>query len=243
MPHYREFLPAEPLRAYVECYWTDRSAPYAAERRVLPDGCIDILFYLSGRAAAHVVGTMTRALILPPGASTDVAAVRFRPGGAAPFLRLPADALTDTQADLAEVWPQGEWIDRLAAEPSDFGRAAVLETMLLRRLPGTPAVDRRAEASSALLRRETTAVEDVAARVGLTRQHLNRVFRSQIGIGVKQFARVARFQRFQKMIRARTAPSWPRLALDAGYYDQAHMIRDCKALTGLSPVALHCVEG
>jgi hypothetical protein len=78
---YRELAPHAALRDRVECYWIaagDRDA-----RDVLPDGCVDFLFdAAAGAAGARLVGAMTRPLAVPAG-SSDLVAVRFRPGGAA----------------------------------------------------------------------------------------------------------------------------------------------------------------
>src|SRR4051812_30429902 len=70
-PGYREHRPAPDLAPWIECFWTrgpERDARTAAQAyRILPDGCADILFDLSGRVDAFVVGPMTRALVLAPG--------------------------------------------------------------------------------------------------------------------------------------------------------------------------------
>ncbi len=93
---YREILPHPALRPFVDRFWILTAAAGAGPRRILPDGCIDVILDVDpdsdGFGQATAVGTMTRAMLFHPRTRVCSAAVRFRPGGAAPFLRLPADA-------------------------------------------------------------------------------------------------------------------------------------------------------
>ena len=236
---YREHAPSPALRPYVACYWTSDAA-VSPGARVLPDGCIDILVSCSSRrTTARVVGAMTRALLLEPGPAQRIAAIRFRPGGATPFLRIPAHEMTDSQVELANCWRVEGLADRLAETPEDAARVAMLESALAARLPAIGCVDRRIAAAVALLRGGSANVESAAAQVGVTRQHLNRLFRREVGLGPKQFERVARMQRLRSLLRQAALPNWPALALEAGYCDQSHMIREHRALTGLTPRVFH----
>jgi AraC-like DNA-binding protein len=78
-------------------------------------------------------------------------------------------------------------------------------------------------------------VESVADRLGVTARHLRRAFTENVGIGPKEFARTVRLQRAVRM--AAISCDWARIAADAGYYDQAHLIADFRQLVGLTPGA------
>lgn len=78
----------------------------------------------------------------------------------------------------------------------------------------------------------------VASEIGVSRQHLARLFRRHVGVRPKILARVFRMQQFAELSKRSSQPNWMSLALDAGYYDLAHMINDCRELTGLSPSEL-----
>jgi AraC-like DNA-binding protein len=78
-------------------------------------------------------------------------------------------------------------------------------------------------------------VERVADRLGVTARHLRRAFTESVGIGPKDFARTVRLRRAVGM--AATSKDWGRIAADAGYYDQAHLIADFRELVGLTPGA------
>src|SRR5690349_17466514 len=85
---YVEIAPSPALRPWVECFWTRSDAAPSGTHRVLPDGCADLVFDRTSGASA-AVGTMTKPLLLTPGAPSDFLGVRFHPGRAAAFLRMP----------------------------------------------------------------------------------------------------------------------------------------------------------
>src|SRR5690242_3782141 len=87
---YEEHPPCAPLRAHVACYWT-LSGDDEEGHRVLPDGCMDLIFDMSNGAAADasLVGTMTTALVARARRACFFG-VRFRPGEAFAFVGVPA---------------------------------------------------------------------------------------------------------------------------------------------------------
>jgi AraC-like DNA-binding protein len=86
-----------------------------------------------------------------------------------------------------------------------------------------------------LLESEEVRVDRVAERLGVSPRHLRRAFTENVGIGPKEFSRTVRLHRAVK--RAETSNDWGRIAVDAGYYDQAHLIGDFRELVGLTPSA------
>lgn len=237
--HYREYTPAPALQPYVACYWTS-TAPAASSHRVLPDGCIDILFDLSGDKYpdATVIGTMTRPLLFETSGPVEMVAVRFRPGGAVPFLQLSAHEITDSNAQLTDVWQTDRLAERIRDEADKTRRVRRLEAALLARLGDCGEYDARVQAAISVLEQPGLSVEGVAATVDISRQQLTRLFRRHVGVSPKQFARVLRMQRLRSLVRRLSRPDWPAVALAVGYYDQAHMIAECRALAGATPTEL-----
>ena len=104
--------------------------------------------------------------------------------------------------------------------------------------------DHEVARAAALLRDPATRTEDVADDVGLSVRQLRRRCHAAAGYGPKTLQRVLRFQRFVRMLDAAAPP--PDLASAAalaGYADQAHLTRECAALSGLTPAALARVRG
>jgi len=245
-PHsYIEHLPAAPLRPFVECLWTrsDAAVGLAHAHRVLPDGCMDIVFRLQGPGQsswARVVGTMSRPLEVSGAPPARFLGIRFLPGKARLFLDLHAAELTDGDADLSSFWGRaGSELLARVEEARDLRRGVLqAQQALLSRLPrraGEPRVDR---AVTAILEtRGAAAVQSLACEAGVSRQHLNNTFRDWVGVSPKVFSRVVRFRALLARIGQQRPVRWAELALEAGYFDQAHLIADFREFSGQSPEA------
>lgn len=237
---YREFPPPAALADRLVCTWAQlvSDSPDDYSQRVLPDGCVDLVWI--GSAAPVAVGPATRAVIarLPP--RTGIAGVRFRPGWAPTALGAPASEILDGEVELRELWGDAAdaLVDRLGPEPSPAARiAGILEALGSgERL----ALDPIATAAAARLARDPGArIDRLAERLGLSPRQLQRRFSAAVGYGPKTFQRIARFQRLLALAR-RPGPTGGlgQLALDAGYADQAHMTREVGALAGRTPTGL-----
>ncbi|MBZ5536727.1 MAG: helix-turn-helix domain-containing protein [Acidobacteriia bacterium] len=255
---YREHRPCAALRPYVQCFWTrvsggiQSSAPNV--HRVLPDGCIDIVFnfgepWVEGSGCDHhlhpgrsyVVGTMTRSLLVERVHRTQFLGVRFQPGKARAFLDLFAAKVTDQNTGLENIWGNEarRLEERLAELPSTQGRISLLESELRRRLQPRAVEDARVNSAVDLILRSqgSIPVEEVSTSVGITRQHLARRFEEHVGIRPKLFARVIRFKSLVERASCPRPVEWATAALELGYYDQAHMIADFREFTGFTPAA------
>ena len=101
---YRELAPPPALGPWVECLWERSRRPTRRHhvQRVLPDGCIDLIW--SDGAGLLAVGPNTTAFLARMAAGESAVGVRFRPGGAPALLGVAGDALRDLRAPAAEVW-------------------------------------------------------------------------------------------------------------------------------------------
>jgi AraC-like DNA-binding protein len=167
-----------------------------------------------------------------------VAGVHFRPGGAYPFLPLPAGELHGLHVSLGDVWGSlaGELREHLIAAPSMASRFDVLESVLLRRLkhssPGHPAVDFALRELHATPCRK---IADVRDHTGVSERRFIELFRRQVGLAPKLYSRVRRFQAAIRRIPKGAEVDWADVALDCGYFDQAHLIHEFRSISGLSP--------
>jgi AraC-like DNA-binding protein len=238
---YLEHPPSAPLRHIVECYWSlETSADDAARaHRVLPDGCMDLLFDLRGGSEAQVIGAMTQALVTARTRGASLLGVRFHPGAAFGLLLVPARELRDTSAQVGDVWGAiGNELGARLAEAHAKGEALrVLDQELraraLRARPADPRVRTSLEAIRAS--RGTATVQTLAAAAQLGERQLERLFDERVGIGPKALARVVRLQNVATLTARGPCPSWAAVAAQAGYADQAHMIREFRALAGTTP--------
>ncbi|MFF8640154.1 helix-turn-helix transcriptional regulator [Streptomyces sp. NPDC015345] len=128
-----------------------------------------------------------------------------------------------------------ELADALGALPSWSARFHLLDEVFARwSATGHPPSARTVRAWDELVRsRGTAPVGRLAEEVGWSVRQLENRFREQIGIGPKAAARVLRLQRARKMLAAGHGQA--ETAAACGYYDQAHLSGEFKALTGCTP--------
>jgi AraC-like DNA-binding protein len=135
--------------------------------------------------------------------------------------------------DLGARWLAAE---RLMEARTLDAAVRTLAQMLLERSSIVRAPEPRiAFAMRALWSSETPSIDELASRIGWSRQHQNRAFSTHVGIGPKQFARIARLQRALRSIEEQPDVDLARAACELGYFDQAHMARDFRQLAGIAP--------
>lgn len=160
------------------------------------------------------------------------------PRGARALLGLPAAALAEGVWPLEEVVGRRahELTDRLAGAPGAAGRARVLAEVLT----GWAGDADYPELVDAVWRRLTACsgrvpVGAIAADLGLSRRHLGQVFRAELGLTPKTVARVLRFGRARRCLRAGQTASLAQTAVMCGYFDQAHLTNDWRQFAGCTP--------
>jgi len=232
---YREVIPSPSLAPFVECFWTgDVFSDFSA--RVLPDGCADILFMMRTNELINtqVVGVMTRPHVVPLTAGTSLLGVRFHPGMAGTCLRCDIQALNDRYVPIQSVCGSAarDLVRLVSSHTSVEPRIASIEDWLT----GLPTITQVQRAIAELVGRNgRLSVDDFAAVAGVSERQLRRTCLKHSGLAPKQLARILRFRHAVTRMRS-GEHDMPKLALDCGYYDQAHMIRDFRDLAGISPV-------
>jgi AraC-like DNA-binding protein len=247
LPWYLELPPSPELAPWVACYWSIRAedAP-GIPNRVLPDGCADFIVGIENDPAPMVVGAMQTAVVIPTVGRVDLFGIRFHPGSALPLVDTPLSELTDQRVPLEALWgPDADMLAAVSVPSTPIERAARAERVLRRRLAAEGRNLRGDEAMVAqavsLLRRARggVGIGQVSAALGVGQRRLERAFARSVGLSPKALGRVLRFRRALREIGRRRDPSggpgWADLAFAAGYADQSHLIREFKALAGLTP--------
>ena len=239
--------------AALACRWTARPT---GRHRLVPDACLDLLCLLPGDdrtgsgsgagddARLVLCGPEQRAWTfeLPPG--TVAVGVRFRPGWASLVFDLDVSTLLDRRVDHAEVVGAAEAarIRRAVAAPGTLAeRAERLEQAAADRIRAVAPADGALVdvVTAQLLTSPRPTQPALAASVGITPRHLHRRLVRTFGYGAATVGRLLRFQRFlaaRELAPGGSGAARPlaELAAAAGYADQAHLSRDCRALTGLT---------
>jgi AraC-like DNA-binding protein len=252
---FSELAPSPPLRRHVERIRLghERIPPgQTVVERVIPDGAVHVLFHLATPTAAHaaeVAGPSSRAELITMSGTVEAVGVQLRPGGVLALLGVPAGELAGRSVDLASLWGRDATtiVERLAATPRHL-RAPLLEQILVERLArASTAADPHRGAALAMRRIADTGgrlpVAELAAGLGVGERRLEQVFHAHVGLSPKAASRLMRFRAAVDLLQRTPRPSWTDIACDAGYYDQAHLVRDWKAVSGLAPTAFAASAG
>jgi AraC-like DNA-binding protein len=164
--------------------------------------------------------------------------VVMAPWTAFTLFRTPMAELADSMVDLADLLgrPAYDLAGALAETPGWAARFTLLDAFLTARARTGPPVSHRlvwAWRQLAAGGATGSTVAKLAGTVGWSERHLERRFREQIGLSPKATARVLRFRHALRLLDARLPPA--QIAATCGYYDQAHLNRDFKAMTSRSP--------
>ena len=235
----RRSPPADDLAHLVERHWVVRwdlgdRPPHRQE--VVTHPCVNLVFEPHG---AGVFGVQRRRDSRVLRGSGWAVGVKFRPGGFSGFLGRPVHEITDRAVSLGDAFgPAG---DRLAADaatrPDADGKIALAEAFLRARLPAPdPEVQLVHDVVADMLEVDPGAtVAEIAERHAVSTRTLQRLFRRHVGVGPKWVLRRYRLQEAAEQLAAGERSDWTRLALDLGYFDHAHFIRDFRAVVGRSP--------
>jgi AraC-like DNA-binding protein len=196
-----------------------------------------------GGLDAYVFGARTsvRRKLIRAGQRTIVARVHLYASEAA--FGVPAPVLADRNVTLDELWGDAaakRLLDQLAATRAPVDAAAIVEREIEARVAAAAGVHRAGSrlAFAAAERLASASVNAVADDLGVSERHLRRVFRDAVGLSPKAFAKLARFHRALGAARSNRRASWASIAAATGYYDQAHLIDEFRAIAGVTPRVL-----
>lgn len=190
----------------------------------------------------HVVGARQRVYrkFIRSGQRTVTA--RLHLGAPEAVLGVPASAIAGRIVALDDLWGDvatRRLSDRLADARDTVDAAAILESAIAERLVIAHGRSAHAQLVLAAADRLTSAnVHAVAVDLGVSERHLRRVFRETVGVSPKAFAKLTRFRRALRAAREDGHATWATIAAAAGYYDQAHLIAEFRAIAGVTPRAL-----
>ncbi|KAA6461909.1 AraC family transcriptional regulator [Acidobacteria bacterium AB60] len=236
---YREWAPRASLREHVRCLWiNDLRAARSSNLRVVPDGCVDIIW--TGESLC-VAGPDTEAILTELPCRSIVVGVRFHPGTAAAWLGQPVGEIVNTRVPLAAFWRHEapRLTDGAAARGCGRQVAEGLEAFLAGRLASVGSVD----PGIAFLRRTAgdnrapagLKLDQLAAHMGTSERTLRRRSLDVFGYGFKTLDRILRFQRFFRLAARAEKRDLATLAARAGYADQAHLSREVRRISGITP--------
>jgi len=251
-----QVIPAFPLSRFVELLWYYEHPPRAHQKeRLMPDGCVSLIINLAEDqtrlydaddvskmktlSGCSVAGPHTKCFAIDTDEQTCVIGASFRAGGAVPFLRLPSHELHNQHLNLEDLWGRlaRDLRERTLSAKTPREKLRVVELAFLERaagmLDGQPVIGYAVE--NFLAHPATAKIASIAGKTGFSRRRFIELFKQHVGMTPKLFCRVRRFQEVLRRITRGKPVNWTGVALDGGYFDQAHFIHDFRAFSGINP--------
>ena len=246
---YKEYPPDLRLQHLIETYWVaDGMVESPVTQRVLPDGCVDIIFDFgsSNNTRQHsaglpkLVGTMTSLLEISyqPG-QVQMMGIRFAPAGITAFTRIPVSGITNRNIELplTETLFDESFYERLPEMESMQERIAYINAYFLTRIHKLYLPDRQIRHAVSLIQGNNghLSVRKIAGEVCLSERQFERKFKTTIGISPKAFSNIIRFRSVYSYMETHPDESMYEIAIACGYHDHSHMNKEFQRLGGLSP--------
>ena len=253
---YRVRIPRPPLSHFVENLWfyQDLVAGHTHEK-LLPDASMELIIDLVGgpkklydreehsRHADYqrcwISGMQRRYIVIGTEPGSSMMGAHFRAGGAAPFFGFPISELSGEVVELDLIWKREILAlrEQLIETPSIDGKFDLLESYLVSKARGRLEPDKTISvALNALGSWPVLSLRDLAAHLGLSHKQMLARFDCRVGLTPKFTSRLLRFRKTLNAISAAPdAPDWSDLAIDSGYYDQAHLIHEFQEFADMTP--------
>ncbi len=252
---FRQRVPGPPLGYFVENLWyySDLEVSHSKEK-LLPNGAIELILDLSegpkklydnrdlSRSSnyrrAWISGMQPGYLVIGAESGSSMMGAHFRTGGAAPFFGFPISELTSSVVELDLIWKRQILAlrEQILQVPTIARKFDLLERYLLGVARTRLEPDHTVAAALATLRTwPVLSLRDLAAHLGISQRQMIARFDSRVGLTPKLTSRVFRFQKVLKKVHGNHDPDWADVAVDCGYYDQAHLIHEFQEFAGVSP--------
>jgi len=230
---------APELVEWIDHYWMVSWDLRGLEPRLvesLPHPNVHVVFE---KSASRVWGVSTGKFSRMLEGKSHVFGIKFTPGGFFPFLGKSVSSLANQSIPIEQVFGgEVSGLERaiLATENENEMKATSDAFLLDRKLRPDMKVDQARQLVERILREpDILSVDDFAARTGLSVRSLQRLFSQYVGLSPKWVIRRYRLHELLEKMHSGKPLDWAQLAVDLGYFDQAHLINDFRSITGYAP--------
>lgn len=242
METFNIFFPSPILAPYIRYYWTlEIDDITKVSERVVPTGCIQLIFHRGSRMIsltdsglqpqAFICGQSTGFTDIVSTGRVSMVVVVFEPYGAKPFFRMPMSEFRAQSVSVHDIE------DKLLYTIDNLTAIDLIEQFLIKKmytakeynykrlLPVIETINHENEIN-------ITALSEISC---LSYKQFNRIFSEYVGTNPKEFFRIVRFQRALHILQNNRQMNMTTLAFECGYYDQPHLIKEFKAISGYTP--------
>lgn len=241
------YIPADILKPFVKSFAISENGK-AGSYKILPDTSIVMGFQYSGKLSysengkttplnsAGVTGLRDTFRLFSNSENTNTVLVMFTETGAAMFFHPPMHEIFGSSVSLDDLILRSQMdviADQLNEEKTDIGRINCIEKFLIARI-NYKANDELVNLAVTFIKQQkgNIKITALAQKLNISQSQFEKRFRKIVGASPKKFASIVRLR---SILSVKDIPDYTSLGLDAGYYDQAHFIKDFKSFTGETP--------
>jgi AraC-like DNA-binding protein len=244
------FSPPEQLQPFIKCYWFSQSryTDYITDV-FFPDGSVEIVFHAGidffrnneKESSSKILGQITRPLTMKARGEGRSFGIWFLPHAFHSVAKIPVNSLNDRAISLDTFFSKTfiDSVNNCIFENSIEDLLAQVNSYFtgLLNISANPERDKiAAYAVNYILRKKAEAdLDKLSGECNISNRYLQKIFLEKIGYGPKYFIKIVRFQHALHLLSGERTDSLTSLAYRAGYFDQAHFIRDFKQFTGFTP--------
>lgn len=205
----------------------------------VPDGSIDLLFNIGENGVhTYISGTVFKAKPWEFGEERTCFGVRFQPGQGVLPKEMSIEMLVNQDIEIDGNLFGDHLEEKIAQAKTMQERAVIFKEAYESLVIATQKEDTKKNIDIYMQNRisqtyGTVGMEQLAEETGYSSCYLRRIFKECHGISPKQFAQFVRFQNLLQTLKRGSQP-YGEIALDCGYYDEAHMMKEFKKFTGVT---------
>ncbi len=253
---YHEYLPTPYLRNFIKCFWTiDSITPSTDLQLIVPEIQSEIIFHLGDKvqkvkkgvtecpSRSFILGQLTEPHFMKPLGHIRILGVRFHPYTSHLFLKTPATLLLNNLTPLEDIYGKNaSYLQEKVLNSKSISEAVkhlefFFTKLLLFRQPMSKDVLVKRAINIIVTNYRHFNSAELANDLNVSQRHLQKAFIDIVGVSPSHFVRLLRFHYVFPLLKKRFYhKKLTRLALDAGYYDQAHFIRDFKEFAKTTPL-------
>lgn len=251
---YLEYETLPELAEYVQLVWSlesESDEDVFSKEHILPGGEVEIVFHFADpfhtwqdgkrfmQPEGFAISMMRKCIEIASSGKTGFVSVRFYPWGAYHFFKEPVKNFLDDTISTVFIWPDehAPLMRAIRAAPDTEQRVHLIQQFLVERLNENKRNEPEVDQAIRLIRESkgSLGIEELCARTGFTQKQLERKFTASVGTTPKVFSCITRFLDICHHMKDMEGKTLTQLALDCGFYDQAHFSKEFRKFSGFSP--------
>ncbi|NMH87085.1 AraC family transcriptional regulator [Flavivirga algicola] len=247
--NYKEYIPSKNLNSIVDIIWIATNNGKEIESKILPDGCVDIIFdldkqmHLNSGNEIRISGMMTKFKKVTSRKNSETLGIRFKPGQFNAISNIPLSEIKNIAINASNLFPKlnNSFWDELIEKKNQWEKVQLINRFLIAEINWSGLTVSKLEHSvceSIHLNYRELDLNKVAKNHCISLRQLERRFKTTIGVTMKEYHSIIRFNKVKDYITENPNMSLLNIAFDNGYFDHSHLSKEIKKMSGLNPSEL-----